>query len=137
MDNLDRIFRQIITRGLIVPHPPVLSAPGPDHEPTVSGFGKINLMAGSQETGIKAAKTIKRRYGNDFYRRVGSLSSPKTARNDNKGFANEEIGEDGLTGRQRASLAGRKGGLKSRRNKRDKSRANKALLIPENDKAAK
>lgn len=35
------------------------------------------------------------------------------------GFASNKIGKDGLTGKERAEIAGRKGGLKSRRTKYD------------------
>lgn len=60
-------------------------------------------MVGTKAGGMKAAATTKRRHGDDFYSRIGK-----------KG------GQNGHTGgfaanRALASLAGRKGGKKSRR----------------------
>jgi general stress protein YciG len=64
---------------------------------------EVNNMSGSKIGGIKAAKTNKERHGEDFYARIGK-----------KG------GQNGHTGgfasnRELARIAGRKGGLKSRR----------------------
>lgn len=64
--------------------------------------------------GKKASKTIKEKYGEDFYRNIGHKGG-KNSRNG--GFASYVIGIDGLTGRERASIAGRIGGMKSRRGK--------------------
>lgn len=60
-------------------------------------------MAGTKEGGIKTAKTIKTKYGSDYYKTIGS-----------KG------GKLGTTGgfyadRELASRAGKKGGKKSKR----------------------
>ncbi len=50
----------------------------------------------------------------DFYKRIGSIGG----KNGNTGgFASEKISDDGLTGKQRASIAGSKGGRISRRRK--------------------
>ena len=64
--------------------------------------------------GKKAAKTIKEKWGVDFYREIGR----KGGKNGHTGgFASDVIGRDGLTGKERAVIAGRKGGTISRRNK--------------------
>lgn len=69
-------------------------------------------MAGNKEGGKKAAKTNLKRYGKDFYKRIGAMGG----RNGNTGgFASDVVGKDGLTGRERAVVAGRIGGLLSRR----------------------
>lgn len=64
--------------------------------------------------GKKAAQTIKEKWGEDFYREIGR----KGGKNGHTGgFASSRIGRDGLTGYQRARIAGKKGGTISRRNK--------------------
>lgn len=69
-------------------------------------------MPGTLEGGKKAAATNKARHGSDFYARIGF----KGGSNGHKGgFAAETVGKDGLTGPERAKLAGHKGGTKSRR----------------------
>lgn len=69
-------------------------------------------MAGTKAGGAKAAKTNMKRHGRDFYARIGA----KGGRSGNTGgFASEEKGEDGLTGPERARIAGAKGGKISRR----------------------
>lgn len=69
-------------------------------------------MVGTLEGGKKAAITNKLKYGEGFYARIGK----KGGRNGRTGgFASEVIGKDGLSGRQRAKIAGAKGGAKSRR----------------------
>lgn len=69
-------------------------------------------MAGTKDGGRKAAELNKKKYGEDFYIKIGSLGGKvgKTG-----GFASQKVGADGLTGVQRASVAGTKGGKKSRR----------------------
>lgn len=57
-------------------------------------------MAGTKEGGKKAAQTLKKKYGDDFYSRAGKKGGPRSR---NGGFASEKLGKDGLTGRQRAS----------------------------------
>ena len=65
----------------------------------------LNNMAGTKPGGKLAAKTNKKRYGADFYARIGQMGGK---RGHTGGFyANREL----------ARKAGRKGGLKSRRTK--------------------
>lgn len=72
-------------------------------------------MGGTVDGGRQAAKTNEERYGKDFYARIGSKGGKlgKTG-----GFASNKVGPDGLTGRQRAHVAGIAGGRKSRRHRR-------------------
>jgi len=73
-------------------------------------------MAGTKAGGLAAAATNKARHGDDFYSKIGAVGGKlgKTG-----GFANDSIvGADGLTGRERARIAGAKGGKKSKRSKR-------------------
>lgn len=60
-------------------------------------------MSGTKLGGAKAAKTNKSKYGKDFYARIGAIGG----RNGHTGgfYANRKL----------AAIAGRKGGLKSRR----------------------
>lgn len=69
-------------------------------------------MAGTKEGGKKAAATNKANYGLDFYAKIGAFggSMGRTG-----GFASKKVGLDGLTGRERARVAGRKGGQISKR----------------------
>jgi uncharacterized protein len=71
-------------------------------------------MAGSKIGGLKARDTNIRLYGEDYYRRNGALGG-KAGRTG--GFASDKVGPDGLTGRERASVAGAIGGKKSSRRK--------------------
>lgn len=68
-------------------------------------------MSGTLSGGRKAAATNRRRHGADYYTRIGRLVKHRGA----GGFGSEKIGKDGLTGSQRARIAGRKGGLMSPR----------------------
>lgn len=69
-------------------------------------------MSGTRAGGQKAYKTNLKRHGKDFYARIGH----KGGENGNTGgFASTIVGSDGLTGRERARIAGAKGGAKSRR----------------------
>lgn len=62
-------------------------------------------MSGTRAGGIKAGKTNKAKYGNDYYRRIGSIGGKN---GHTGGFAsNPEL----------AKIAGRKGGRISRRGK--------------------
>lgn len=72
-------------------------------------------MAGTLEGGRKAATVNKTKYGADFYARIGAIGG---SRGRTGGFASENKGKDGLTGRERARLAGFKGGKISRRTKK-------------------
>ena len=69
-------------------------------------------MSGSVSGGKKAAQTNKRKYGENFYANIGA----KGGRNGNTGgFASNLVGKDGLTGKERAKIAGAKGGRAGRR----------------------
>lgn len=71
-------------------------------------------MAGTKVGGQKAAHTNKSKYGRDFYASIGAKGGRKGKTG---GFASDKKGNDGLTGRERARLAGAKGGRISRRTK--------------------
>ena len=72
-------------------------------------------MSGTKIGGLKAAHTNRLRNGLDFYARIGA----KGGRNGHTGgFNSDKKGADGLTGRERARVAGRIGGSKSRRGKK-------------------
>lgn len=72
-------------------------------------------MAGTQAGGKAAAAKNKSKYGADFYARIGAMGG-KVGRTG--GFASDRVGADGLTGRQRAAIAGALGGRISRRTKK-------------------
>lgn len=74
-------------------------------------------MAGTKQGGKKAATTNIARHGKDFYSKIGKKGG---ASGNTGGFASDVVGKDGLTGRERASKAGRLGGLKSKRPKQKK-----------------
>lgn len=71
-------------------------------------------MAGNVKGGVKAAKTNKNRHGSDFYARIGAKGGRKSKTG---GFASKVVGNDGLTGKERAKLVGARGGKISRRKK--------------------
>ena len=71
-------------------------------------------MAGTTQGGKAAAATNKARHGLDFYARIGAAGGRKSRTG---GFASDKVGKDGLTGRERARLAGAKGGTISKRHK--------------------
>lgn len=73
-------------------------------------------MAGTKAGGKAAALTNKTKYGTDFYAKIGAVGG---ARGRNGGFASGKVGGDGLTGRQRAAIAGARGGRISRRPKKN------------------
>ena len=64
-------------------------------------------MSGNETGGKRAAATNKRKYGEDFYQKIGSIGGSKSR---NGGFGSEIVGDDGLTGYERARIAGAKGG---------------------------
>jgi len=65
-------------------------------------------MSGTKIGGVKAAATNKKKWGKDFYKRIGALGGQKSK---GGGFAaNPELARE----------AGRRGGLKSRKNKHKK-----------------
>lgn len=74
-------------------------------------------MAGTKKGGEKAAAKNKALYGADFYASIGAKGG-KLGRTG--GFASDKKGADGLTGRERARLAGSVGGRISRRTKTSK-----------------
>ena len=69
-------------------------------------------MAGTKTGGVKAAIKNRELHGDDFYARIGAIGG-KIGRTG--GFASEKVGTDGMTGRERAVVAGGIGGSKSRR----------------------
>lgn len=69
-------------------------------------------MAGTKAGGIKAAKTNKKLHGKNFYKKIGSMGGKN---GHTGGFNSEKIGADGLTGYERARIAGAKGGKLSKR----------------------
>lgn len=71
-------------------------------------------MSGTHEGGLKTAATNKAKYGENYYALLGHLGGrvSKTG-----GFGSDKVGVDGLTGKQRAMVAGIVGGRKSRRGK--------------------
>lgn len=77
--------------------------------------GEEILVSGTTEGGKQAAESNIKRYGEDFYKRIGAIGGAKGTTG---GFASDLIGPDGLTGRERASVVGIKGGTISRRPKR-------------------
>jgi general stress protein YciG len=71
-------------------------------------------MAGTRAGGIAAAKKNKAK-DPEFYARIGAMGGRKGRTG---GFASDKIGDDGMTGRQRAAKAGARGGRISRRTKK-------------------
>lgn len=69
-------------------------------------------MSGTKLGGRRARETNERKYGKNFYVDIGALGGK---RGRTGGFASGKIGPDGLTGRQRAAIAGSVGGTISRR----------------------
>ena len=69
-------------------------------------------MSGTKAGGAKAAATNKARHGEGFYARIGAMGGHNGTTG---GFASEVVGKDGLTGRERARIAGKKGGMTSTR----------------------
>lgn len=73
-------------------------------------------MSGNRIGGLKSKVTLKRIYGDDFYNKIGHLGGIKGKTG---GFGSKFKGRDGLTGQERASLAGAVGGKISKRRKRE------------------
>lgn len=69
-------------------------------------------MSGTVKGGKKAAKTNIKRHGKDYYANIGRKGGKASSTG---GFASEKVGRDGLTGAERAKIAGRKGGQISKR----------------------
>ena len=72
-------------------------------------------MSGTVSGGKKAAQKNKELHGKDFYKEIGRKGGKRSTTG---GFASQKLGKDGLTGLERARLAGAKGGRKSRRKPR-------------------
>jgi general stress protein YciG len=68
-------------------------------------------MSGTTEGGVKTSQTNKNRHGEDFYKRIGSIGGHNS---NTGGFAYDKKMTGGILARE----AGRKGGLKSRRNRK-------------------
>jgi len=68
-------------------------------------------MSGTRAGGLRASETTKELHGDDFYKKVGALGGKKSR----GGFGTQTVGRDGLTGSERARIAGAKGGAISRR----------------------
>lgn len=69
-------------------------------------------MSGNKIGGLKVAQTNKRKYGEDYYVNIGRIGGMAS---NTGGFASNKVGADGLTGKERARLAGAVGGSKSKR----------------------
>lgn len=67
-------------------------------------------MAGNAAGGRKARETNIKRHGANFYKNIASLGGKAS---NTGGFKSEKVGADGLTGKQRAKIAGSVGGLNS------------------------
>jgi hypothetical protein len=72
-------------------------------------------MAGTIEGARKAAARNKQLYGSDFYGVIGRMGGLASR---GGGFAAHRVGRDGLTGPERARIAGSKGGKANRRPRR-------------------
>lgn len=70
-------------------------------------------MAGTKAGGLKARDANLAKNPN-FYSDIGRIGGSNST---GGGFASLSIGDDGLTGPQRAKIAGKRGGEKSRRGK--------------------
>lgn len=68
-------------------------------------------MTQTRKGAKKAAATMKQRYGEDYFSTIGHEGGKQSA---GGGFASNKVGEDGLSGLQRASVAGKIGGQRSR-----------------------
>lgn len=73
-------------------------------------------MSNTKAGGRKAQQTLLKKFGSkeavhEYYQSIGRMGGKKSK---GTGFALDQVGSDGLTGRQRARIAGRKGGQVSR-----------------------
>lgn len=78
-------------------------------------------MSGTKAGGIKARETNLKKHGKNFYRNIGRIGGKSGTTG---GFASSVVGKDGLTGIERASVAGSKGGKISKRGKSKKVKNN-------------
>lgn len=69
-------------------------------------------MSGTVSGGKKAAQKNIKLHGKDFYREIGRKGGKRSTTG---GFASQKVGKDGLTGSERAKIAGAKGGRISKR----------------------
>lgn len=60
--------------------------------------------------GKKSAETRKRLYGDDYFSQLAAKRKGK--KSPGSGFSSKKVGPDGLTGRERASLAGKESAKK-------------------------
>ena len=93
-------------------------------------------MAGDREGGLKAEQTMIVKLGEERYRQwrkeVGRLGGQRSV-GDRSGFALKKPGKDGLTGPERARVAGRLGGAAPRRVKGNfYNKPNDNASVPEN-----
>ena len=74
-------------------------------------------MAQTKAGAIKTRETNKRKYGDDYYKKIGAMGG--SVKNPNKGFGydNRTVIEKLLRKPKRAQLAGQVGGRISRRSK--------------------
>lgn len=82
-------------------------------------------MAGTKAGGRLAAKRNKER-DPDFYRKIGKVGGTISR---NGGFASDKVGPDGMTGRERARIAGYWGG----KVRKDGSQRIKVNVIPKEE----
>lgn len=73
-------------------------------------------MANTKAGGKKHKQTLLEKLGSEeavkeYYRRIGAMGGAKSR---GGGFGSDKVGADGLTGHERARLAGMKGGRASR-----------------------
>jgi hypothetical protein len=85
-------------------------------------------VSGNKIGGLKVAQTNKRKYGEDYYVNIGRIGGKAS---NTGGFASNKVGADGLTGKERARLAGAVGGSKSKR-KTIKSVENEKKMVSKN-----
>jgi len=71
-------------------------------------------MSGTKSGGQKTRDTNIKRHGADYYAKIGAVGGKKGTTG---GFASNKVGADGLTGKERARVTGRKGGQLSKRTK--------------------
>lgn len=77
-------------------------------------------MSGTKAGGEKARNKILKKFGEDWFKLIGRKGGKKSSTG---GFASYKVGKDGLTGVERARIAGRKGGQVSKRGKTCKQKS--------------
>lgn len=63
-------------------------------------------------------ETMKKKYGDKLHDHYAEMGRKGGLLGRSGGFASKKVGKDGLTGRERASIAGQKGGALSKRGKK-------------------